>query len=41
MMYYTDYETPMIGALTLASNGKALTGCWFDNDRYFGYGVDE
>ena len=39
-MYCTDYETPIIGTLTLASDGEGLCGCWFDNDRYFGYGVD-
>ena len=40
MTYFTEYETPIIGALTLASDGTGLTGCWFENDRYFGYGVD-
>lgn len=38
--YYTEYQTPIIGTLTLASEGEGLTGCWFENDRYFGYGVD-
>lgn len=41
MTYFTQYETGLIGTLTLASDGKSLTGCWFDNDRYFGYGVDD
>ena len=40
-MYFTTYDTPIIGTLTLASDGSAITGCWFDNDRYFGYGIDE
>lgn len=40
MTYFTEYETPIIGVLTLASDGEGITGCWFDNDRYFGYGVD-
>ena len=40
-MYFTTYETPIIGTLTLSSDGSAITGCWFDNDRYFGYGIDE
>ena len=40
MTYFTVYETGLIGALTLASDGESITGCWFDNDRYFGYGVD-
>ena len=40
-MNYMQYETPLIGTLTVASDGEAISGCWFDNDRYFGYGVDE
>ena len=40
-MYCTEYRTPIVGTLTLASDGKALVGCWFDNDRFFGYGVGE
>lgn len=40
MTYYTQYETPIIGSLTLASDGEGLVGCWFDNDRYFGIGVE-
>ena len=39
MTYYTQYETGLIGTLTLASDGEAIVGCWFDNDRYFGVGV--
>lgn len=37
--YRIDYESDLIGPLTLASDGEALVGCWFGNDRYFGYGV--
>ena len=40
MNLYTRYETPLIGTLTIASDGAGITGCWFDNDRYFGYGVE-
>ena len=40
MTYFTVYETPIIGSLTLASDGESIVGCWFDNDRYFGIGVD-
>ena len=40
MTYFMQYETELIGALTLASDGESITGCWFDNDRYFGYGVE-
>lgn len=39
-MYYTEYKTPIIGTLTIASDGEGITGCWFENDRYFGYGVE-
>ena len=41
MAYYTEYESGLIGKLTLASDGETLIGCWFDNDRFFGYGVNE
>lgn len=40
MSFYTEYRTPIIGTLTLASDGEALIGCWFDNDRFFGYGTE-
>ena len=39
--YRTEYESELIGPLTLASDGEAIVGCWFGNDRYFGYGVDD
>lgn len=41
MTYFTQYETGLIGPLTLASDGEVITGCWFENDRYFGYGVKD
>lgn len=41
MTWFTEYETGLIGTLTLASDGTSLVGCWFDNDRYFGYGIDD
>ena len=40
MTCFMGYETPIIGALTLASDGEAIVGCWFENDRYFGCGVE-
>lgn len=40
MIYRTEYDTGLIGSLTLASDGKALAGCWFENDRFFGYGLE-
>lgn len=38
-IYCTQYQSDLIGPLTIASNGEAIVGCWFENDRYFGYGV--
>ncbi len=37
--YCTEYDSKLIGPLTIASNGEGIVGCWFNNDRYFGYGV--
>lgn len=35
MDYIDHYESPL-GGLTLASDGEALTGLWFDRQKYFG-----
>lgn len=40
MACYMEYETGLIGSLFVASDGAGIAGCWFDNDRYFGYGVE-
>lgn len=32
-MYATEYHTPIVGKLTLTSDGKGLTGCWFEGVR--------
>lgn len=37
--YLTECPTPLVGTLTLASDGAALLGCWFEGDRHFGYGL--
>ena len=34
MFYISKYNSP-IGGITLASNGKKLTGLWFDGQKYF------
>lgn len=34
MFYTSKYKSP-IGGITLASNGKELTGLWFDGQKYF------
>ena len=39
-IFCTEYESELFGPLTLASDGEAIVGCWFGNDRYFGYGVE-
>ena len=39
MTFATTYETGLIGALTLASDGDALVGCWFENGRFSGEAV--
>ena len=41
MAFFTEYETGLIGKLTLASDGENIIGCWFENDRLFGDTVDE
>ena len=38
MDYIWHYESPL-GVITLASDGEALTGLWFDGQRHFGYSL--
>lgn len=40
MVYICKYESPL-GSLTAASNGMALTGLWFDGQKYFGSTLTE
>ena len=35
MLYTVNYISPL-GGITLASDGEALTGLWFDGQKYFG-----
>lgn len=35
MSYVQNYNSPL-GGITLASDGRALTGLWFDGQKYFG-----
>jgi methylated-DNA-[protein]-cysteine S-methyltransferase len=35
MQYTNKYHSPL-GDITMASNGEALTGLWFDRQKYFG-----
>ncbi|MCF0199071.1 MAG: methylated-DNA--[protein]-cysteine S-methyltransferase [Bacteroidaceae bacterium] len=38
MTYTCSYLSPL-GPLTMASNGEALIGLWFDGQQYFGSGL--
>lgn len=40
MEYTYHYDSPL-GGITLAANGAALTGLWFDGQKYFAYGLDK
>ena len=39
MSYINHYQSP-IGHITMASNGEALIGLWFEGQKYFGYTVN-
>ena len=39
MEYIHHYKTPL-GGMTAASDGEALTGLWFDGQKYFAGGLD-
>ncbi len=34
MIYLTEYPSP-VGKLTIASNGKSITGLWIEGQKYF------
>ena len=40
MEYIHHYDSPL-GGITMASDGKALTGLWFDGQKYFAKGLDK
>lgn len=40
-MYLAEYNTGLIGKLTLGADEKGLTGSWFNNDRYYLTGINE
>ena len=40
MDYIHHYQSPL-GGITLASDGKALTGLWFDKQKYFADTLDK
>ena len=39
MDYIWHYTSPL-GGITLSSDGEALTGLWFDGQKFFGDGLD-
>lgn len=39
MEYTCHYDSPL-GSLTAAGDGEALTGLWFDDQKYFAYTLD-
>ena len=40
MEYVSHYKSPL-GGITLASDGEALTGLWFDHQKYYADALDE
>lgn len=40
MEYSYHYDSPL-GGITIASDGRALNGLWFDGQKYFGDTLDE
>lgn len=40
MLYTCFYKSPL-GYITMASDGTALTGLWFDGQKYFAEGLAE
>lgn len=39
MLYTCFYKSPL-GGITMASDGTALTGLWFDGQKYFAEGIE-
>jgi len=40
MTYISKYQSP-IGTITLSSDGKGLTGLWFDGQKYYGSTISD
>jgi methylated-DNA-[protein]-cysteine S-methyltransferase len=40
MIYTHHYDSPL-GGITLSAQESALTGCWFDGQKYFGAALKE
>ena len=40
MKYLHYYESPL-GRITVASDGAAVTGLWFEGQKYYGAGIPD
>lgn len=40
-MIYIQHYNSYVGGITLASDGNALTGLWFDGQKYFAGNIDD
>ena len=40
MDYIWHYDSPLVGGMTMASDGQALIGLWFDGQKHFGEVLD-
>lgn len=40
-MFVTEYPCSLVGGLTLGADENGLTGCWFNNDRYYLTGINK
>ena len=40
MQYTTTYQSPL-GGITLSADGEALTGLWFEGQKYYGLYLDK
>ena len=38
MVYTAEYASPL-GMITLACDGEAITGLWFNGQKHFGYNL--
>ena len=41
MAFCMEYETNLIGKLTLASDGESIVGCWFGDNRFLSDTAEE
>ena len=39
-MEYTHHYNSILGGITVASDGDAISGLWFDSQKHFAAGLD-